>query len=103
MLSVEQYFPINVDKLCQRLIDVTERLSALRAEYHDAMVEQKKTYYHAFSTSLESSVAARERDGEMASLAQWIALQDVRAEIFQLVDERKLLNRLLDVHHASGK
>lgn len=103
MLDPDRYWPASTDVLAIRLVEVTHQIIELSRQYHDALVSQRQSYYHTFSTSLATSVAAKERDAELASYAEWVALQDVRCELISLKHERKLLLRLLDVNDASRK
>lgn len=103
MLDPDRYWPATNGTLAIRLVEVTHQLVDLSRQYHDALVSQRQSYYHTFSTSMATSVAARERDADLASYAEWCAMQDVRCDIIALKHERKLLLRLLDVNDASGK
>ncbi len=102
MLDPDRYWPASHDTLTIRLVEVTHQIIELRRQAHDALVSQRQTYYHTFTTSLATSVAAKDRDAELASYAEWCALQDTRCELAGLKDERKLLLRLMDVSDASG-
>ena len=103
MLDPERYWPANEDQLCVRLVEVTSQITELGIQYRDALVKQRQSYYHTFSTSVTTSVAGRERDADLATLAEWAAVQDIRCELMNLKHERKLLLKLLDVNDARRK
>jgi hypothetical protein len=102
MLDPDRYWPATTGTLAIRLVEVTHQIIELTTQYRDALVSQRQAYYHTFSTSLATSVAAKERDADFASYAEWCAIQDIRCELTSLKHERKLLLRLLDVNDASG-
>lgn len=100
MLNPDLYWPAKLDTLCVQLVEVTAKLCELREQQRAALVEHKRTYYHAFYSAGEVSVAARERQAEYDSYAHWAAVQDVNTDIAMLEDERRLIETLLEIANA---
>lgn len=100
MLDPERYWPVDQDALAARFVEVTIQLNDMRRQYKEALVSQRQTYYHTFTMSSATSVAAKEREADLASLTEWLVVEDTRCELVELKNERKLLLRLMDVNDA---
>lgn len=97
MLDPDRYYPADLNTLTVRLVEVVSNICQVQQQLHDALVEEHRVRYHTFQTSLETSVAAKERDADIEAFAQWCAVQDSKLELATLGEERDLLRDLLEL------
>lgn len=95
MLSPDRYFGQDEGFLTQRYIEVCAQLAGLYVQLHDAQVAERKTRHYSFWGSGETTVAARNREADAASLTDWIAVRDIEATIADMQEERDMLVNLL--------
>lgn len=100
MLSPDRYFGTDQSLLIKRYIEVVANLASLHIENQTALVEERKTRSHAYYQSSEVSIAGKDRDADAASLDCWIAVQETKAQINELAEERDMLVHLIWGNHA---
>jgi hypothetical protein len=98
MLDPNKYFPIEPHALTWRLVEVACDLTECYKQLHDATLEERRCRQKVFVDATESSVAARERSADIASFAQWAAVQDIKTDIQDLTEERDLIRFLLELN-----
>lgn len=97
MLDPERYFPIDRRILAARLVEVAHNLCELYEQRRAAVIEERRLRFHTFQTTLETSVAARDRAADIESYAQWVAVQDINTQIQDCTEERELIKTLLEL------
>lgn len=81
-----------------RLAEVASQLANAFEMLASAQSSERSARVSAFMSSLEPSVAGRERDAEAQSLGQYTAVMETQGRIKALTEERDLLRLLLNAY-----
>src|SRR5262249_2858325 len=98
MLPVDAYVPSNKDELIKRRTQVMGDLVGLRQEWRDAYSKERMSRHMAIQRAVQSGVTAQSRLDSIAqeqAFAEWDTVQQVRANIMILEEERDWLDKLL--------